>query len=149
MQDLCSTAPAVRVSGSGMLSPMTDRDPPERKRHFSMLREFHLADWFTLGNAFCGTGAIFAAMRFLQDGRVDDLLWGLALIPLAFVLDAFYGRVARWRKVSSTRSDEHTSELHSLIRSLYAVFCLKHKTTAQTQDQHDIYLTHTTSRPSH
>ncbi|HEX7990097.1 MAG TPA: CDP-diacylglycerol--serine O-phosphatidyltransferase, partial [Stenotrophomonas sp.] len=23
------------------------------KRHFSMLREFQLADWFTLGNAFC------------------------------------------------------------------------------------------------
>ena len=32
------------------------------KRHFSMIREFHLADWFTLANAFCGTGAIFAAM---------------------------------------------------------------------------------------
>ena len=36
------------------------------KRHFSMLREFHLADWFTLANAFCGTGAVFAALRFLQ-----------------------------------------------------------------------------------
>ncbi|HEY0506342.1 MAG TPA: CDP-diacylglycerol--serine O-phosphatidyltransferase, partial [Lysobacter sp.] len=44
------------------------------RRHFSMLREFDLADWFTLGNAFCGTGAIFAAMRFLQDGVVNDLL---------------------------------------------------------------------------
>ena len=28
-----------------------------------MIRDFHLADWFTLANAFCGTGAIFAAMR--------------------------------------------------------------------------------------
>src|SRR3546814_13314169 len=106
MQDLCSTAPAVRVSGSGMLSPMTDRDPPERRRHFSMLREFHLADWFTLANAFCGTGAVFAAMRFLQEGVVRDLLWGMALIPLAFVLDAFDGRVARWRKVASTLGRE-------------------------------------------
>ncbi len=43
-------------------------------RHFSMLRDFHLADWFTLANAFCGTGAVFAAMRFLQEGRVRDLL---------------------------------------------------------------------------
>ena len=75
-------------------------------RHFSMLREFHLADWFTLANAFCGTGAIFAAMRFLQDGVVRDLLVGMALIPLAFVFDALDGRIARWRKVSSTLGRE-------------------------------------------
>jgi CDP-diacylglycerol--serine O-phosphatidyltransferase len=77
-----------------------------RKRHFSMLRDFHLADWFTLGNAFCGTGAVFAAMRFLQDGIVNDLLWGMALIPLAFVFDALDGRIARWRKVASTLGRE-------------------------------------------
>ncbi|WP_374014099.1 phosphatidylcholine/phosphatidylserine synthase [Pseudoxanthomonas koreensis] len=75
-------------------------------RHFSMLRQFRLADWFTLGNAFCGTGAIFAAMRFLQDGRSGDLLLGMALIPLAFVFDALDGRVARWRKSASTLGRE-------------------------------------------
>ncbi|MGX5672118.1 CDP-alcohol phosphatidyltransferase family protein [Thermomonas fusca] len=77
-----------------------------KQRHFSMLREFHLADWFTLANAFCGTGAIFAAMRFLQDGVVRDLLIGMALIPAAFVFDALDGRIARWRKVSSTLGRE-------------------------------------------
>ena len=81
------------------------------KRHFSMLREFHLADWFTLANAFCGTGAIFASMRFLQEGAtqdhgVRDLLIGMALIPLAFVFDALDGRIARWRKVASTLGRE-------------------------------------------
>jgi CDP-diacylglycerol---serine O-phosphatidyltransferase len=76
------------------------------RRHFSMLREFHLADWFTLANAFCGTGAIFAAMRFLQDGVVQDLLIGMALIPLAFIFDALDGRVARWRKSASTLGRE-------------------------------------------
>jgi CDP-diacylglycerol--serine O-phosphatidyltransferase len=75
-------------------------------RHFSMLREFHLADWFTLANAFCGTGAIFAAMRFLQEGGVRDLMIGMALIPLAFIFDALDGRVARWRKSSSTLGRE-------------------------------------------
>ena len=75
-------------------------------RHFSMLRDFQLADWFTLANAFCGTGAIFAAMRFLQDGHVRDLLLGMALIPLAFVFDALDGRIARWRKSSSTLGRE-------------------------------------------
>ena len=71
-----------------------------------MLRDFHLADWFTLANAFCGTGAIFAAMRFLQDGVVRDLLIGMALIPLAFIFDALDGRVARWRKSASTLGRE-------------------------------------------
>ena len=77
-----------------------------KQRHFSMLRDFHLADWFTLANAFCGTGAIFAAMRFLQDGVVRDLMIGMALIPLAFIFDALDGRVARWRKVASTLGRE-------------------------------------------
>jgi len=76
------------------------------KRHFSMLREFQLADWFTLANAFCGTGAVFAAMRFLQDGVHGFLLFGMALIPLAFVFDALDGRIARWRKSSSTLGRE-------------------------------------------
>lgn len=81
------------------------------RRHFSMLRDFQLADWFTLANAFCGTGAIFAAMRFLQDGGAladsrRDLLWGMALIPIAFVFDALDGRIARWRQSSSTLGRE-------------------------------------------
>jgi CDP-diacylglycerol--serine O-phosphatidyltransferase len=78
----------------------------QRPRHFSMLRDFHLADWFTLANAFCGTGAIFAAMRFLQEGVVRDLLVGMALIPVALIFDAVDGRVARWRKSASTLGRE-------------------------------------------
>ncbi len=75
-------------------------------RHFSLIRDFQLADWFTLGNAFCGTGAIFAAMRFLQEGVIADLLIGMALIPLAFILDALDGRVARWRNQQSVLGRE-------------------------------------------
>ncbi|MBK7155501.1 MAG: phosphatidylcholine/phosphatidylserine synthase [Sandaracinaceae bacterium] len=76
------------------------------KRPFSMIRDFHLADWFTLGNAFCGTGAIFAALRFLQDGRQGDLLLGMGLIPIAFVFDALDGRIARSRHTSSVLGRE-------------------------------------------
>lgn len=75
-------------------------------RHFSMIRDFQLADWFTLANAICGTAAIFAAMRFLQDGGVRDLMIGMALIPLAFIFDALDGRVARWRQQSSVLGRE-------------------------------------------
>src|SRR3546814_9134794 len=44
--------------------------------------------------------------------------------------------VQRWRKIAPTvlefRSEEHTSELQSLMRISYAVFCLNKKKTAKT-----------------
>ena len=76
------------------------------RRHFSMLRDFHLADWLTLANAFCGVSAVFCALRYMQSGSKHDLLIGAALVPLAFVFDALDGRVARWRQSSSTLGRE-------------------------------------------
>jgi CDP-diacylglycerol--serine O-phosphatidyltransferase len=70
------------------------------RRHFSMLRDFHLADWLTLANAFCGVSAVFCALRYMQSGDKRDL------VPLAFVFDALDGRVARWRQSSSTLGRE-------------------------------------------
>src|SRR3546814_9528083 len=37
-----------------------------------------------------------------------------------------------------TRSEEHTSELQSLMRISYAVFCLKKKTTTTKKSKHNI-----------
>src|SRR3546814_3399444 len=37
------------------------------------------------------------------------------------------------RRVIGARSEEHTSELQSLMRNSYAVFCLKKKKTTNTQ----------------
>jgi CDP-diacylglycerol---serine O-phosphatidyltransferase len=76
------------------------------QRHFSMLRDFHLADWLTLANAMCGTGAIFLCMRALQELDTSLLLYAVMLIPLAFVFDALDGRVARWRQSASTLGRE-------------------------------------------
>ena len=71
-------------------------------RRFSMIRSFHLADWITIGNAFCGTGALFAAMSYLQvPAEPWRLLLACALVPLALVLDVLDGKVARWRHVAS------------------------------------------------
>src|SRR3546814_10642036 len=41
------------------------------------------------------------------------------------------GRAARRQSEARLRSEEHTSELQSLMRISYAVFCLKKKTTIQ------------------
>src|SRR3546814_4536382 len=42
------------------------------------------------------------------------------------------GRGALHRPREQERSEEHTSELQSLLRSSYAVFCLKKNTTQRT-----------------
>ena len=70
-------------------------------RHLSMLRGFHLADFFTLGNAACGTAAVFFAMLAMGSGSAAHLLWSAAMAPAAFAFDVLDGRVARWRRQSS------------------------------------------------
>ena len=78
----------------------------DRDRHLSMIRSFHLADWFTLANAFCGVGAIFAVMSYLQMQDVKHLYFACGLIPLALVFDVLDGRVARWRQQTSAMGRE-------------------------------------------
>ena len=73
---------------------------------FSMIREFHLADWFTLGNAICGTGALFSTMTFLATNDVIHIYFAAALVFAALVFDVLDGRVARWRKTSSAMGRE-------------------------------------------
>src|SRR3546814_947752 len=53
------------------------------------------------------------------------MLWGMAMIPAGVVLAGFglMPRLAMMRE-SLHRSEEHTSELKSLMRLSYAVFCL-------------------------
>ena len=55
----------------------------DKPKPFSMIREFHLADWFTLANAFCGVGALFSVMTFLQTGDVRHIWFACWLIPAA------------------------------------------------------------------
>ena len=75
--------------------------PANKPKPFSMIREFHLADWFTLGNAVCGVGSMFAIITYIQAGDVRHVYYACALIVAALVFDVFDGRVARWRQKSS------------------------------------------------
>ena len=77
-----------------------------QRKHLSMIRNFHLADWFTLANAISGVSAVFAMLAYLQDGETRHVLIACALIGLAFVFDVFDGNVARWRQKSSTMGRE-------------------------------------------
>ena len=80
--------------------------PPKPTKPLSMIREFHLADWFTLANAVCGCGAIFSTMTYLQTGEVQHVYFATALVFAALVFDVLDGRIARWRQVASAMGKE-------------------------------------------
>ncbi|MFT3719560.1 CDP-alcohol phosphatidyltransferase family protein [Pseudorhodoferax sp.] len=75
-------------------------------RHFSMLRGFHLADFFTLGNAAFGMASVLLAMQFLATGRTRHFLLAAAMTPIALVFDVLDGRIARWRQQHSALGRE-------------------------------------------
>ena len=82
---------------------MTARTP---RRHFSMIRSFHLADFFTIANGFCGVAAIFEAMKYLGTPEARHLYLAALLVPVALVFDVLDGRIARWRHAASPMGRE-------------------------------------------
>ena len=77
-----------------------------KPKHFSMIREFHLADFFTLANAACGTAAIFLAMMYAANDSVRYFLAAAAMAPAAFIFDVFDGKIARARNQHSSLGRE-------------------------------------------
>ena len=75
-------------------------------RHFSMLRDFHLADFFTLGNAACGVGGVLFAMLYMQTQLPFHFFAAAALAPAAFVFDVLDGKIARARHQHSALGRE-------------------------------------------
>jgi CDP-diacylglycerol---serine O-phosphatidyltransferase len=73
---------------------------------FSMIREFHLADWFTLANAVCGTGALFSVMTYLELREVRHVYFACGLVVAALFFDVLDGRIARWRQKTSALGRE-------------------------------------------
>src|SRR3546814_3605451 len=63
-----------------------------------------------------------------HDAPVCDAVWAL----YAHALRRFGDVPAMIERDDHIRSEEHTSELQSLMRNSYAVFCLKNKTHTDT-----------------
>src|SRR3546814_2525726 len=79
-------------------------------------------------------------------GRGEWLVGGRAIDSRRLACPTLSIRSAADRIVpaaAAPRSEEHTSELQSLMRISYAVFCLKKKNTSK------IITKYTTNRPSH
>jgi CDP-diacylglycerol--serine O-phosphatidyltransferase len=73
---------------------------------FSMIREFQLADWFTLANAVCGTGALFSVITFIEVNELRHMQFACGLVLAALIFDVIDGRVARWRHQTSVLGRE-------------------------------------------
>ena len=61
-----------------------------RPKHFSMIREMHLADVFTLGNAACGVGAVFCAMIYLAGSDLRYFYAAAAQVTYERVMDTIF-----------------------------------------------------------
>src|SRR3546814_6649353 len=96
----------------------------------------------------CSRGRLLAAMGMTMADR--DML------PRTFQanVDRFYQRVIL-KTLRTCRSEEHTSELQSLMRISYAVFCLKKKKINNTYNKsntptlQNTTITYTIKRSTH
>src|SRR5215203_591533 len=76
------------------------------KKHFWMIREFHLADVVTLGNAASGLAAILFSMHYMGSRSHSHFFAAAAFTPAALLFDWLDGRVARWRSQHSALGRE-------------------------------------------
>src|SRR3546814_8820353 len=107
---------------------------------------------FTATAAFMAATAVAMLVSKMKMGRVSPMLWlsgvmvlgfgGLTLwlhnetfikvkptiVYVMFASILFFGLISGKPTLKIVRSEEHTSELQSLMRISYAVFCLKKKT---------------------
>ncbi|QRW00124.1 CDP-alcohol phosphatidyltransferase [Ceratobasidium sp. AG-Ba] len=74
--------------------------------HFSLVRNFRLADLVTIMNGFCGSFSIFSSARFLITQDESQLYAALAFPLAGLMFDFFDGKVARWRQSSSLLGQE-------------------------------------------
>src|SRR3546814_1778104 len=106
---------------------LTQEKVADTDKHFRIVGE----------EAYCAAGGTFTTDLFGERRYCDDA--GLVMDLVQDRLDAI-AKAARedgWRDAEGQlyrpRSEEHTSELQSLMRISYAVFCLKKKKVNKRQ----------------
>lgn len=97
---------------SSNLEPLPRPEPQEYKnflddnRHFSMIRNLHMADFITLLNGFSGFYSIISCLRFALTGQLHYVQRAHFFICLGLFFDFFDGRVARLRNKASLMGQE-------------------------------------------
>ncbi|GAA5838413.1 hypothetical protein JCM11251_004929 [Rhodosporidiobolus azoricus] len=138
----------VGVKGKGTVSSATEaaqqkseedavklKEFVQDDRHFSLVRNFRLADIVTLGNGFCGALSLFSSANFLIT-HDEKYLWHALFYPLAgMIFDALDGKVARWRRESSMLGQELDSLADSIsfgVAPAFLAFVLGLRTPVDT-----------------
>ena len=85
------------------------------KRHMSMLRSFTPADALTIGNASCGTIAIFLCLDYVAADNRRFLWMAFLLLPMALVFDVLDGCVARLNRRRQSRLGADLDSLSDVI----------------------------------
>src|SRR3546814_2430864 len=112
----------ARVPSVAVLPFINIGDDPEQAYFAEGLTEDVVTDLSQL------SGLLTVVHRGARDGRERP-----SPQEAARTLRASYVLEGSVRKLGGRRSEEHTSELQSLMRISYAVFCLKKKNTQQQQ----------------
>lgn len=93
------------------MSQIVDPTETSKPQRFEMLRNYTLADLFTLSNAACGTTSLFVCLNYLAEDSVKASLWPVfVFLPLALFCDALDGYVAR----KTSKASELGADLDSL-----------------------------------
>jgi len=89
--------------------------PRDARRHMSLLRSYTPADLLTVGNAACGTVAIFLCLEHLAANQPRALWIAMLLLPLALVCDVLDGYVARLDRAHQSRLGADLDSLADVI----------------------------------
>ncbi len=87
----------------------------QRDGHLSMLRSYTAADFLTIGNAACGTVAIFLCLDYVATGERRFLWSAFVLLPAALLCDVLDGYVARLNRVRQSRLGADLDSLADII----------------------------------
>src|SRR3546814_5349365 len=94
-----------------------------------------LFPYTTLFRSFLTAKKLLSNQTFRDIYRTDtlDVNQRLKITSLTFLFTDLRGSTELYERIGdlAARSEEHTSELQSLMRISYAVFCLKKKTKTQ------------------
>lgn len=118
-KQISTNSPSVRNRKNKSTGQQDEQNPElvkfvETDGHFSLVRNFHLADAFTLMNAFCGAQSLFASARYLITSDPKHAWLALWFPLFGAIFDLLDGKVARWRKSSSMLGQELDSLADSL-----------------------------------
>lgn len=113
--NLAGSPPGVVVAPSGKTNNRSTQDHEESaalkkfvetQGHFSLVRNFRLADAFTLMNAFCASQSFFNSARYLSTGDTRYAWLALWCPFFGAIFDLLDGKIARWRGGGSMLGQE-------------------------------------------